>query len=79
MNIEDLPPVVCFFRHQQIEQERGQATLLQHPGHGIVARTEPPAAAPMREKNHTQGLAGKAQRALEQERPLGDADRLLVR
>jgi hypothetical protein len=54
IDVEHVPPIVFFFRREQIEKERGEARLPERRGDVIVAGTEPAAAAAMRENNDAQ-------------------------
>jgi len=62
-DIKDLLPVLGLFFFQKVEQQGRQATLFKDAGDKLVARTEPAAAASVRECNYPPGAGRNPQDA----------------
>src|SRR5439155_24693593 len=54
-----------FLRREQIEEQRGEPLLVEDSGDGAVARTEPTAAAAVREQHDAPSVTGNAECSFE--------------
>ena len=61
-----------FLSGEKIEEQGTQSRLAQGAGHLLIARAEPAAAAPMREKHHGFGLQRNDQFTVEDDLSRGD-------
>lgn len=55
INVEDVAAIQFLIRHQQVDQQGGDPSLLKMVGDIAVARAEPTAPAPMSEEDDTDG------------------------
>ena len=65
IDVEDVGPVVLFFRGEQVEQHRGDASLVQYRGDVSVARTVTATSAAVCEHDHGTSMLGDVQMTAE--------------
>ena len=78
VDVEDIGSVVLFFRGEQVEQQRGDARLVEHRGDVAVSRTVTAAPAAVREQDQRSSVFGDGQVAAESLVPDLDLDVLVA-